>query len=178
MYNKNSSLTDKIIIAFANIKPDKTQSLHQVQYTGDFGMSSDFSNSDYNAAAKKDTYKVWKDIPYKELLLCDCALTFATDDNFIFFLAATLYYATKEIESENLSNDLIDRVIFHLQYQPKIETGLNEKFELFNQNQQEVILQFFINCQNLANINMKNGGKFERLFNVADIPIIMLNNQI
>lgn len=165
-------LSEKIIIAFANVKPDKTQTLHQAQYTGDFGMSSDFSTSDYNAAAKKDRYKVWNDIPYKELLLCDNALYHATEDNFIFFMAATLFHATKEIESENLDNDLIGKVIFLLQYEPKIETGLNERFGLFNYDQQEVILQFFINCQNLAIKNMENGGKFEQLFNVDDIPII------
>ena len=178
MYHNNSSLSEKIIIAFANIRPDKTQSLHQAQYTGDFGMSSDFSTNDYNAAAKKDRYKVWNDIPYKELLLCDNALYHATDDNFIFFMAATLYYGAKEIESENLKNDFIERVVFHLQHRPKIETGLNERFGLFNHDQQEVILQFFINCQNLAIENMENGGNFERLFNVADIQIITQNNQI
>lgn len=46
-------LSKNILAAFNGVKKDATQSLHQAQYTGDYGMSSDFLNADYNAAKKK-----------------------------------------------------------------------------------------------------------------------------
>ena len=90
-------------------------------------------------------------------------------------MAANLFYAAIALENENLDEDLIDRVIFQLTYQPEKETGLNERFALFNLAQQQVILQFLQNCQQLAIKKMDNGGLYEPLFDVAEIPILNKN---
>ena len=168
-------LSKNILAAFNGVKKDATQSLHQAQYTGDYGMSSDFLNADYNAAKKKDKHLIWQQIPYNDVLACDTALTFATEQNYAYFMAANLFYAAIALENENLDEDLIDRVIFQLTYQPEKETGLNERFTLFNQAQQQVILQFLQNCQQLAIKKMDNGGLYEPLFDVAEIPILNKN---
>lgn len=169
-------LTQQILAAFDGVKKDITQTLHQAQYTGDYGMSSDFSNADYNAAKKKDKHQIWQQIPYKNVLACDAALTFATDQNYAYFMAANLFYAALALENENLNDDLIGRVIFQLTYQPKKETGLNERFDLFSVAQQQSILQFLQNCQQLAITKMNNGGLYEPLYNVAEIPILLDNH--
>ena len=167
-------LTQQILLAFEGVKKDPAQSLHQAQYTGVFGMSSDFSHANYNAAQKKDKYQTWQQIPFDNLLACDAVLFFATDQNFVFFMAAHLRVASIALEAENLQDDVLDRVVFQLTYEPEKETGLNERYALFNQVQQQAILQFLQDCQQLAIKNMNNGGMFESLFDVAEIPI--LNN--
>lgn len=108
------TLSAELAVAFAAVKRDPGQSIHQAQLC-DSGMSDNPTTAaEWCRAGKNDTEVAWQDVPGTSLDECDYALSHFTPESWRFYLPAYMQRSLFHFTPPDVDSDMLRSVIFSL----------------------------------------------------------------
>lgn len=128
----------QLVAAFAGVRRDPSQSLHQAQLV-DRGMSSvPATATEFRSARGQDTETEWTEVSPAALEECDAALSHLVPASWRFYLPAFLRQALLLFAEPGFDGRLLERVLFHLTLPPEppfLRTHMLERFQTLSHAQ-------------------------------------------
>jgi hypothetical protein len=167
-------LTELIEQAFADVRRDPDQSLHQAQLD-DQGIAREIPAEERAKAALLDDHTEWHEVSESELQECPDAMSHLLPASWVFYLPAYMRAAITLLDRPLWKADLPHRVLFALTYSdtyPGIKYYYLGRFEKLSAAQFEAVKQFLMFVErNAAGENFYSRDASEALRSYWDLPL-------
>lgn len=107
------SFDAELAAAFAGVRPDPDQTLHEAQLTDD-GIFRSIGAAEMRAARAKDAHHAWTEVPAAALDACDHAMSHFTAQSWCFYLPAYMRRSLELFGDPLWDAEMLGSLIFHL----------------------------------------------------------------
>ena len=137
-----AGLWDDFFQAFAGLRRDPEQSIHQAQLC-DRGMSANpASAAEWRVAEKIDRESSWLDVPDKSIDECDAALSFFSSESWRFYIPAYIRRSLERFHPPQPDERLLLSVLFHLTLRDASNSYTLERYRSLDALQHRAIAHF------------------------------------
>lgn len=148
-----NSFEAELATAFAGVRLDPHQTLHEAQLTDD-GIFRNIGAAEMRAARAKDSHRVWTEVPGPALDACDCAMSHFSAQSWCFYLPAYMRRSLDLFCDPLWDAEMLGSVIFHLTIKKEMPLYL----ALLTRAQKLAVRHFleFVEQESLAYIERTN----------------------
>ena len=157
---ERSSLLAELACAFAGVRRDPEQSIHQAQLC-DRGMSSHpATEAEWREGGERDPHVHWSEVPGKSVDECDAALAFFTPESWRFYLPAYLCRSLFHFSAPKFEKSMLSSILFQLTLQGTNDHYKRQRYTFLTQSQRDAVLHFLqiVEQEALALIEASNSN--------------------